>query len=93
MFVARLCITLGKTRDELLTQMDSEELTWWLAVDRINPLPDSYWQAGVVASTMANCHAKKNYKPQDFMPRVKRRQTAKEIKAILQNKAKELASK
>lgn len=68
MFVARMCLLLGKGRDELLSQVSSQELTWWMAVDRIQPLPDSYWQAGLIASTIANCHSKKRYKVQDFMP-------------------------
>lgn len=69
----RLCVTLGKTRKQLLTEMDSDELTWWMAAENVQPLPDSYWQTGVITSTVANCLSggRKRYQIDDFMPRVK----------------------
>lgn len=49
--------------------MSSEELTYWMAFDSISPFGaerDNY-HAGVVASTVANCHSKKSFSPADFM--------------------------
>lgn len=53
--------------------ISSEELTEWAAYYQLDPF-GSYradLQAGVVASTMANIHAKKGHTfgPSDFMPR------------------------
>lgn len=58
------------TRRRLLEELDSAELMEWLAYDSVEPLPDSYWQAGMLASVLAQIHSAsgKKYKPQDFMP-------------------------
>jgi hypothetical protein len=58
----------------LLAEMDSRELTEWMAYDVVEPFGDGRGdiQAGVVASTIANIHRTKNarpYKPTDFVPR------------------------
>ena len=59
--------------EELLASISSEELTEWAAYYQLDPF-GSYradLQAGVVASTMANIHAKKGHTfgPADFIPR------------------------
>ncbi|SIO60131.1 hypothetical protein SAMN05444166_6278 [Singulisphaera sp. GP187] len=55
---------------ELLSRIDSHELSEWLAYDRLDPLPDSYWQAGLISSTIANVFGKgKALTPEDFIPR------------------------
>lgn len=55
--------------------MDSEELSYWMAREQIDPLPDGYLEAGIVASTIANVmgSSKKSYAPLDFMPNGARR--------------------
>lgn len=56
---------------QLLSEIDSNELSEWMAYDRyVEPLPDLYWAAGMIASIMANLWGKKGrrFKPKDFMP-------------------------
>ena len=58
----------------LLAEMDSRELTEWMAYDVVEPFGDGRGdvQAGVVASTIANIHRAKSarpYRPTDFVPR------------------------
>lgn len=55
---------------ELHAKLDSAELSEWLAYDRIEPLPDSYWQSALIASTVANAmgSGKKTHKLADFLP-------------------------
>jgi hypothetical protein len=56
---------------ELGARMDSAELSEWLAYNRVDPLPDSWTETGVVASTLANLlgGGKKAYRPDDFIPK------------------------
>ena len=58
---------------ELLSRIDSKELTEWAAFYSIDPFGNvrSDIQSGIVASTIANCNRTKNsktFKPIDFMP-------------------------
>lgn len=79
-------MSLGKTVRQLLAEIDSRELSEWLAFDRIEPLPDPYWMTGMVCSTLANLWAKRRYQPEDFMPRAgprRREQSPDEGRAIL----------
>lgn len=63
------------TVGELLQRISADELTEWMAYERIaGPLgPDrGDYQAGVIAATIANVNRKKNsrkYRPADFIPR------------------------
>jgi hypothetical protein len=78
---------------ELLETISSEELTEWAAYYQLDPFGSARGdiQAGVVASTMANIHAKKGhtFTPADFLPRFggdparAKSMTPDEIKAIL----------
>jgi hypothetical protein len=57
---------------EMLSRIDSRELSEWLAYYGLNPWgPErADLRAGTIASTVANCMSDKgNYKPSDFMPR------------------------
>ncbi len=68
---------LGKTVKQLLYEIDSAELTEWMAVYRIELFGEirADYRAGVIASTLANIHRKKGAKPfspQDFMPFLER---------------------
>jgi hypothetical protein len=65
----QLAVLLGRTVGELETTMSSHELSEWMAFHRIRPLPDSYWQAGLIASTMANCWGASTT-PDEFLPQV-----------------------
>lgn len=49
--------------------MSNAELMNWIALDRIQPLPDGYWQAALVASTVARCLGARNARLEDFLPR------------------------
>jgi len=58
---------------ELLCRIDSRELSEWAAFYSLEPFGyfRSDMQAGIVASTIANCNRTKNsrsFKPMDFMP-------------------------
>ena len=51
---------------------DSVELSEWIAYDKYYHLPDEYWLAGLIASTIANANRAKGQKPyevKDFMPK------------------------
>lgn len=51
--------------------MPAAELAEWEAYHRtVRPLPDPVWQAGMVASVIANQWAEQPTTPEDFIPRV-----------------------
>lgn len=58
---------------ELLRTISSEEIAEWAAYSQIDPFGSlrGDMQAGIVASTMANIHAKKGHRftAADFMPK------------------------
>lgn len=70
---------LGKTLDELLTQISSEELSLWMARQATRPLPDSYWQTALISSTIARVNGVK-CELEDFMPKRKVRMSSEQIK-------------
>ena len=58
---------------ELLQRIDSRELTEWIAYDTVEPIGAvrTDLSAGIISSTIANCHRGKNtqaFTPMDFMP-------------------------
>jgi len=58
---------------EMLSRIDSRELAEWMVYDSLEPIGSVRIDlaAGIVASTMANCHRGKNqrvFSPLDFMP-------------------------
>ena len=57
---------------ELLVTISSEELLEWAAYYQLDPFggPRGDLQASIVASTLANIHAKRGHRftPKDFMP-------------------------
>lgn len=63
---------MGRTVRELLGEMDSRELTEWMAFDRVEPIGGrrSDFQAAIIASTVANSNRGKGraLKPDDFVP-------------------------
>lgn len=72
-FWHRLALALGRTVHELKHTMTHAEFTSWMGYYTIEPWGserDSL-HTGILASTMANCHAPrkgKPFEPRDFMP-------------------------
>ena len=65
------------TQGELLLRMNSNELSEWMAFDRLEHIPNSWLQTGILASTIATCgmaKLKKQPTPEDFMPTYKTKQ-------------------
>lgn len=57
------------TRRRLMRELGEDELSEWLAVDRIHPLPDPYWCAALTASTTARAFGAKGARLEHFLPR------------------------
>lgn len=76
MFYLKLALRLGRTVPELLDACTSEELTEWMAFDRLEPLGDARMDLGfgIVAAAVANWAGKTlpsgtdPLKPSAFMP-------------------------
>lgn len=65
----------------------SEEITELLALERIDPQPDSWRQTARVCAVMASAWAgrkSRKVSEEDFMPQRKKRQTGKEIAKRMQ---------
>lgn len=79
---------------ELLARIDSRELAEWFAYNQGDPIGAirGDLQAGIVASTVANCHRAKNakpFEPGDFMPLVEKApQSVEDMQRILMRGAK-----
>ncbi len=63
---------MGKTVRQLLSEIDSVELTEWLAFDQIEPFgdPRADLRTGLICSTVANYSMsppKKPHRPSDYM--------------------------
>jgi hypothetical protein len=59
------------TRRRLLRELDSEELSLWLAYDQVDVLPDLYWIGARICQTMVAAFAGKKTSIYDHMPRRK----------------------
>lgn len=71
LFLFRLAATLGWSVSKICRDMDSRELSEWMAVHRyFMPLPDPWQQTGVLASAVIAPHMPrgKHAKPADFVP-------------------------
>lgn len=83
----RLALTMGRTCEEIGESMSAEELTDWIALDRVWPLPDPWRQAGTIAAVIANSLTKgRRWKPEDFIPRARppqKRMSNAQIQAAL----------
>lgn len=64
----RLCLALGHTLKEFDENSYPHELEYWLAYNQIEPIPQPWLQAGVIASTVARANGSKTAKPSGFMP-------------------------
>lgn len=63
----RLGFALGKTIDEI-EQLDSRQLSEYLAYSNLYPMYDEWLAHGIQCSTMANLWSKTKTKPKDFIP-------------------------
>ncbi len=83
-FCFRLALALGRDVREIF-EWPSSLISEWLAYDQLDPIPDSNWQTGLLASIMANAWGSKKTRPEDWIPRVKtrRRQSMAEQRSIL----------
>ena len=79
----RLAMLLGMSVRECQHKVSAKEFAEWLAFFQLEPMPDSWLQHGVLCQLIANALGSKTAKPQDFMPRVKKRQTVDEIFGIV----------
>ena len=66
-----LALALGKTRRELLLQVDTEELTLWMAFHQLSPIDTSRQDilTALVCTVLANCNRAKGraFKISDFL--------------------------
>ena len=70
-FLFALAAHLGMTVRDIEEQMDSIELSEWIAYSRyFCPLNDSWYQTGVIASAVLAPHTRRGHapKPDDFIP-------------------------
>jgi len=77
------------TRRELMARIGSDELSEWIAFDRIEPIDDGYWQAARICLTMAQVWGGKKCRAtlDDFLPVSRKRRKPKptwsEISAVM----------
>lgn len=82
------------TVKRLCEEMDSREFAEWVAVHRhFHPLPDSWREAGLVASASLApyCPRGRTPKAEDFVPVAKAPQHEQQIQEALAQLAKDLA--
>jgi hypothetical protein len=70
MFEFRLALALGRTVAELRQTVSSTELTYWIAFNQIEPLPEHRADVrnAIVAYTIARSMGSKGSTPEDFLP-------------------------
>ena len=76
--MCRLALTLKKSIREI-EAMDSVEISQWIAYDRKHTLPDPWLQHGILCATLANLWSKSKHKPEDFIPKLKKKPTPKQL--------------
>ena len=74
--------------DVLLQELDSYQIAEWMAYAQLEPFgeQEAFWRSGMTASTIANVNRGKNtkaFKPEDFMPKIKQKQSTEEIKEVM----------
>lgn len=93
MFLFRLAATLGWSVKQICTDMDSQELSEWVAVHTyFMPLPDPWHQTGVLASAVVAPYSPKGRVPKalDFVPIEKPPQHPEQLAAALRQLQQEL---
>lgn len=77
---------MGCTVRELLSRIDSHELSEWLAYFRIEPLDDAHYHTALICSTLINLWSDKKVSPEDIFPWLRRlgdADSAEHTKAVL----------
>jgi hypothetical protein len=69
----RLALALSRTVGELLDTMDSEEISWWIAFDSVDPIGAwrTDYSVAMLCALQANSNRGRGQKPltvNDFMP-------------------------
>lgn len=79
MFEFRLALALSRTVGELRHSMTSDELTYWVAFNQLEPLPEHRADVrnAIVAYTVAASMGSKGCKPDDFLPQFGDRKPSK----------------
>jgi hypothetical protein len=93
LFLFKLAATLGWSVKQICTDMDSAELSEWMAVHRyFMPLPDSWHQTGVLASAVIAPYSPKGKTPRamDFVPIEKPPQHPEQIADALRDFKRQL---
>jgi hypothetical protein len=74
MFLFRLALALGMTVKRLLSELDSRELTEWIAFDQVNPLPNSWKQTARLCRTVMAASGNYDRVPDEniFIPAMKK---------------------
>ena len=73
---------LGMSVAECQRKVDSAEFAEWLAFFNLEPMPNSWLQHGVLCQLISSALGSKTAKPEDFMPRTKKIQSAGQMQAI-----------
>lgn len=73
----------GRTANQVLDSMTSEEASELLAFLRQHPLPDWWWMYANIVTVLVNLWSKTKTTPEDLIPVAKKRQTPKEMKRKL----------
>lgn len=74
------------TRKRLLEEIDSEELTEWIAFDWIEPLPDPWAIGAQQAALFANAHSGKGarrFRAKDFIPTKRVEMSGRQLQSIM----------
>lgn len=96
LFLFRLAAALGWSVKQICTDMDSAELSEWMAVHRyFMPLPDPWQQTGIVASAVLAPYCKPHQTPKasDFVPVERPPQHPDQMAAALRVLEQELRGK
>ena len=59
----------GRSPSTILAEWDSAELSEAIAMEKIEPHEDGYWQTALICLTMAQIVGDKKSKLEDFMPK------------------------
>lgn len=88
-FAFRLALALGQPNpDAMLEEIPARVLAEWQTYASLEPFGEERadWRAGMIASTMANIHARKKGKPaykiEDFMPKFDKKAASAAIPLI-----------
>lgn len=79
----KLSVRMGIPIKQLLEQMDSEEFTWYLAMERLDPLPDTWTQNAINCHVTACAMGAKKSKVENYLITKKKAkpQSAEELRA------------